>query len=1578
MINLEIEFHKVTSLPDLKAPATRNFIGHVFFNDATTEPETSEYFLGIYLLTKDRTTGALKWLQYNGLPNTENLGMEFDKLKSEITMWAKKAVDKEISKAELALNPNEIKMQVEKELKNELGALSQQITSLKVKSDSIESVVAKYSEEGSKWAQLKQTADSVSSTIKNSADQISSLIQTAENLTLKISDVDGNYSEIQQTVEAISIEVKNAQEALSKIEITAESVETLVKDAQEEYSKITQYAGSIESLISSMNGSYTQLQQTAIRVETLVTNAEGEISSIKQTADEIRQEVSDAENDIAQLVISAEGIEQKVTSAQEDIDGKITEWSSKIEQTADQIKQEVSNGLTSAEIIARINNGESEVKINADKIKLDGQTIVDSLKVGETGENPTDALKNLLGYDTKIADLQNQVDGVIDNIYYDGYPVSGIGDDKPVETAYPYSTWLDPDTRNRHIGDTFTNTKFTEEGEMDGRSWKFIQDSQSGEYRWSLLDDFTSKALKKANEAIEAANAATEAANNASDAANNAASEATKKQQVFVNDQPVPPYNKGDLWIKTTNEPDKVDEIFVCNDSKSTGEYNASDWNQVSTYLGDDILNSKIETEVSSKLTDINNAISNIPTKELLKEGGYVDEDGNVIPVEAAVENIVTADGTGKITIGKCTWYTSEASDENGKKYVTIGTGIGSASGENLKYFIVEKDGLLTARNAVIYGTIHAGAGDIGGIKIKQNSIESDNGNFSVTKDGTLSATNANISGEINATKLTIGGKEITDENSLQEVIRDLQSPNQNVTTTIDNSTHTTEYVENSYSDDWLRNSLSSDTTIQGGLVLSKVLSVNSDDTNLTAGMSGIIGENGLKDKSNSDIAFWAGNSEGGANKIQNSNFIVTHDGTVTANKGSFGSINISGENMVVGAKATENANSYFDKDGVLHCNGAKIKGEITATKLTIANDKNSSSAGTMDIEDVNGLAQFVKDHQDKTSGENYDDTWISSALKGDTTIEGGLILTTALGVGPTQESEDKYYAKAGIKGDDENIAFWAGAESDDLSTAKFKVTQDGKLSAQGAEISGKVASTSEGYTSSIESGEIVISNDAGPCATFSGRNLDSTVLDFIPQATITKYNTITIQPFNNNASMQVLNTVASLNTANKMPKGTNTNVRGYLNIRNTAKDILEYNYTKWKADRLKIWKAIIDYSRGNDMTKFWLNEDFRSYNYNEDTHAGVSSGNNIEFYRNKLNDSSTITSLEYSSIGNEICDLYYKYGRAYTERTINSKYKGQVLAPLSSNEKCDITRSGNNSCTYSLNITSGDTNASYTNTNRVTGIENITNSSKYYTVVEKHLSHEEIISNDIVEFDGLNVPLKSDKDAVIGNINYRIKSCLKFNGSITLPSYYDAIVYVKKLSDNTHIYPSYYKDENHWVKSDLIDPETDSISNYMRCFIFDMGMMGGYNLGATNWPAVIISEDDLEYLFVEGVISGISYEDGDIYNSHTEFTVPSNDKYNNHLRLSNSINNGCIQEYHGNGFFIANTSDNIIYAAIEGVTDDETDETKYSAILRAENPNGGIYLDSDGLKIKIGPTLWKKVTWDENGYLKLTDIPTT
>lgn len=133
-------------------------------------------------------------------------------------------------------------------------------------------------------------------------------------------------------------------------------------------------------------------------------------------------------------------------------------------------------------------------------------------------------------------------------------------------------------------------------------------------------------------------------------------------------------------------------------------------------------------------------------------------------------ENIITADDvsissttnengviTQSITVGNNTYKSIVSGD-----FILTDVGLGTDTDDgSQKYTRISREGALTAKNAVIYGTVYATngrfTGTVSGSSIEGGSI-SIGENFSVDTNGVLNATGANITGSISADDGKIGG----------------------------------------------------------------------------------------------------------------------------------------------------------------------------------------------------------------------------------------------------------------------------------------------------------------------------------------------------------------------------------------------------------------------------------------------------------------------------------------------------------------------------------------------------------------------------------------------------------------------------------------------------------------------------------------------------------------------------------------------------------------------------------------------------------------------------------------------------
>lgn len=234
----------------------------------------------------------------------------------------------------------------------------------------------------------------------------------------------------------------------------------------------------------------------------------------------------------------------------------------------------------------KIGNESGSVEITGDGINITNGTISWN-KDGSSGVNPPiismDDLEGIVEFtdaiNKSIEDIRNQIDGEITS-WFEEYD--------PTPDNEPASLWTTDEKKAQHEGDLFYNIS-------TGVAYRYVYNSLIESYEWSMIAD----------------TAITEALKNASKAQDTADS----KRRVFYT-TPVPPYDKGDLWVQGSNG-----DILHCMTDKINGEsYSESDWVKSSKYTDDTALIDFIEGEYSETLKELNQSIRNSKARSWYQE----------------------------------------------------------------------------------------------------------------------------------------------------------------------------------------------------------------------------------------------------------------------------------------------------------------------------------------------------------------------------------------------------------------------------------------------------------------------------------------------------------------------------------------------------------------------------------------------------------------------------------------------------------------------------------------------------------------------------------------------------------------------------------------------------------------------------------------------------------------------------------------------------------------------------------------------------------------------------------------------
>ena len=219
--------------------------------------------------------------------------------------------------------------------------------------------------------------------------------------------------------------------------------------------------------------------------------------------------------------------------------------------------------------------------------------------IKETAKNTSNELKNtqkeLLNFTKKVINdlngFQNQLDGKIETYY--GY-------EEPSLNNEPANTWNESIYAD-HVNDLYYDKE-------TGYAYRF--NMKDGIYHWEKLSD------ESLAQALAIANAAKDTADG--------------KKRVFTSN-PTPPYDNGDLWLKDG-------EILVCQISKDNeGEFEQSDFINATDYETSTSAK-KTKNEINAKLEIISGKVTTVESNtykkteiEQIREGTYVDENGNEI-----------------------------------------------------------------------------------------------------------------------------------------------------------------------------------------------------------------------------------------------------------------------------------------------------------------------------------------------------------------------------------------------------------------------------------------------------------------------------------------------------------------------------------------------------------------------------------------------------------------------------------------------------------------------------------------------------------------------------------------------------------------------------------------------------------------------------------------------------------------------------------------------------------------------------------------------------------------------------------
>ena len=256
----------------------------------------------------------------------------------------------------------------------------------------------------------------------------------------------------------------------------------------------------------------------------------------------------------------------------------------------------------------------------------------------------TDEHGNDMPMEEYIASLKSQLNAVQQQA--DKQLVIWFGDAVPTLTNEPANEWTDEATKEMHLHDIYYNRSYAETG--GGRAYSF-EKNPDNTYSWKEITD--ADVLKSL-----------EAAKRAQDTADG-------KRRVFVQAQPVPPYDKGDQWSQATFGDKYKNDLLVCVKSRSKDEeFDIDDWASAQEYT-----TKKFEAQLKVGDKTIDAFVRDLITG-LESVGIHLDGENSLL----------------RLIAEKVGFYGT-----NGKEYIKIGR-----DKQGIPYFIfMDEDGVTPAFN---------------------------------------------------------------------------------------------------------------------------------------------------------------------------------------------------------------------------------------------------------------------------------------------------------------------------------------------------------------------------------------------------------------------------------------------------------------------------------------------------------------------------------------------------------------------------------------------------------------------------------------------------------------------------------------------------------------------------------------------------------------------------------------------------------------------------------------------------------------------------------------------------------------
>ena len=288
------------------------------------------------------------------------------------------------------------------EISSKISIKQKQETTVKTTSQKVlnRRVQSSIDEINGKITQVVQETTANTEKLSKHEQTLDSITDTLKSVETTVETVDNKVDTAQSTADTANQNAQNAQQiannAVSQITTTTQKV----TEIEQTVDGITQSVSNVEEKVETVETKADNAQKSADTANTNATNAQNTANSINDnlttnyyTKTETNSEINQKADEISSTVSKTYSTKTETTQAKQDAinsanastDEKLEDYStteemnSVITQKADEINSTVSKKVGKNEIISTINQSAESVKINANKIQLSANDILNLL-----------------------------------------------------------------------------------------------------------------------------------------------------------------------------------------------------------------------------------------------------------------------------------------------------------------------------------------------------------------------------------------------------------------------------------------------------------------------------------------------------------------------------------------------------------------------------------------------------------------------------------------------------------------------------------------------------------------------------------------------------------------------------------------------------------------------------------------------------------------------------------------------------------------------------------------------------------------------------------------------------------------------------------------------------------------------------------------------------------------------------------------------------------------------------------------------------------------------------------------------